>query len=167
MSSSADMDLTLIVKWLPLRSMMRQQWYRTFYLRWIHILRKGKLNMAEMEDKSKESKGKNGQGFLEQGIFLIICAIISAAVSLWASSYSIGKEIEKMKIEKTAENLQNDKINFQNIIDSCLNYYSDVYFKLKYNKIKQDDILVTANHVIMLPLLSMNLIPIQLKNIKI
>ena len=45
--------------------------------------------MAEMDDKSKESKGKNGQGFLEQGIFMLICAIISAAVVFLASSYSI------------------------------------------------------------------------------
>ena len=93
--------------------------------------------MAEMDDKSK---GKNGQGFIEQGIFLIICAIISAAVGFWASSNSMGKEIEKIKIEKTAENLQNDKIYIQNIVDSCLHYYTDVYFKLKYNKINRDDI---------------------------
>jgi hypothetical protein len=46
------------------------------------------------------------------------------------------KEIEKIQIE----NLQNDKNNLQNIVDSCLHFYADVYFKLKYNKINRDSI---------------------------
>jgi hypothetical protein len=70
----------------------------------------------------------------------ITSGVIAAIVGFIVTYYTMSKEITKLKIEQTTNEYQYDRHRMQSIMDTCLNDYLQIYYKLKFSNIKTNEI---------------------------